>query len=157
MKKFLSLLLVLCLLLPALAIAEVIDLSALSFDQLIQLRQRISQELTTRPEWKEVTVPQGVWEVGEDIPAGHWTISAVKTANSKIIIGTALDNTGHDIDSWNSDFFFWKRLKSSSYRYFDPVNDIESIDFELKDGMYVIVEDGPVVFSPFAGKPSLGF
>ena len=157
MKKILSILLVFSILISGFAFAEGIDLSALSFDELIQLREQIAKELTTRPEWKEVTVTQGVWEVGVDIPAGHWSISAANSASSKVIIGTALDSTGRDIDTRRSDFYFWKRLRSTAYRYFDPVSDIESIDFELKNGMLVIVEDGPVVFTPYIGKPSLGF
>lgn len=73
MKKLLAVALVLCLLVPC-AVAESIDLSGLSFDDLRILQQRIAQEMVTRPEWKGTKVPKGVWVVGEDIPAGYYAI-----------------------------------------------------------------------------------
>ena len=155
MKKLLSLLLVLALLVPVSANAA--KLSEMSFDELVALREKIAIELTKRPEWKEVTVPQGVWKVGEDIPAGHWTISAADSASSMITIGTALDASGFGIDTRKSELYFWRRLRNPNYIYFDAVSDISSIDFELKSGYYVIVEDGAVVFTPYIGKPTLGF
>ena len=157
MKRILSLMLCLLLLAPLIVSAEEIDLSAYTFEELVQLRQRISQELITRPEWKEVTVPQGVWKVGEDIPAGHWMISAVEGGYTGIIIGTALDQTGHEIDLNDSEFYFGKVLTSKRNDYFDPLSDIDAIDLMLYEGTYVIIDLGPAVFSPYTGKPSLGF
>lgn len=54
--------------------AETIDLSAMSFIELRTLQQRIAEELVSRPEWKEVTVPKGYWRIGADIPAGVYCI-----------------------------------------------------------------------------------
>lgn len=156
MKKICSLLLILSLIIPVVALAD-IDLSGLSFNELLVLREQIAQELTTRPEWKEVTVPIGVWKVGEDIPAGHWTVSAVDGGISMVVIGTALDITGYEIDSWNSDFYFWKQIESANYHSFNPISSISSFDFTFMDGYYLIVSNGPAVFSPYIGKPSLGF
>ena len=53
------------------------DLSSMSFEELKALQQAISQEIVTRPEWKEVEVPSGIWTVGEDIPAGVYSITPV--------------------------------------------------------------------------------
>lgn len=157
MKKFLSLLLVLCLLLPAMAVAESIDLSTLSFDQLVQLRQRISQELTTRPEWKEVTVPQGVWEVGVDIPEGHWVITAAPGCDTFLKISSLLDETGTKVKFTIDSLYIAERLTSKSNRLFDNTKHKDSFDVILKSGWFVLVDDGSVVFTPFTGKPSLGF
>lgn len=73
MKRFLCVLLVALMITPG-ACAEVIDLSSLSFDQLRELQQKINQEIVSRPEWKEVTVPAGTWEIGKDIPAGAYSL-----------------------------------------------------------------------------------
>ena len=73
MKRFLCVLLVFLMITPVLA--EGIDLASLSFEELRILQTRISQEMTTRPEWKEVPVPPGLYQIGVDIPAGDWCIT----------------------------------------------------------------------------------
>ena len=78
-KKFLSVILTLCLLLPVIALAEV-DLSAMSVDQLIALNKAVVMELMSRKDFKEVAVPAGEYEVGEDIPAGAYTVKAKQFA-----------------------------------------------------------------------------
>lgn len=136
------------------------DLSSFTFDELILLRQQIAQELTARPEWKEVTVPQGVWKVGEDIPAGHWTISASDGNGPWIKIGTALESNGLDVDEWKSTmqgFYYDAQLESPSYIFYKENKSLSSFDIELTDGLYVQVKYASVVFSPYVGKPFLGF
>ena len=34
----------------------------------------------SRPEWKEVKVPTGIWKIGVDIPAGEYSISTESPA-----------------------------------------------------------------------------
>ena len=74
MKRFLCLLLILCII-PVYALMESIDLSGYSFDDLRKLQQDINAEIKSRPEWKSVNVPCGVYTVGKDIPAGEYSIS----------------------------------------------------------------------------------
>ena len=71
MKKLVVLLLV-CILFVSCAAAD--DLSGLSFDDLVKLRDEINAEIVSRPEWKETTVPPGDWVVGQDIPVGVYSI-----------------------------------------------------------------------------------
>ena len=78
-KKFLSVILTLCLLLPVIALAE-IDLSAMSVDELIALNKAVVMELMSRKDFKEVAVPAGTYKVGEDIPAGSYTVKAKQFA-----------------------------------------------------------------------------
>ena len=47
--------------------AEDIDLSGMSIDELVELKDRINLAIWNSQEWEEVTVPQGEWIVGEDI------------------------------------------------------------------------------------------
>lgn len=72
MKKLFSVILLVCMI-PVFAFAA--DLSDLSFDELIKLRDEINAEIVSRPEWKETEIPAGQWIVGEDIPAGSYSIS----------------------------------------------------------------------------------
>lgn len=78
MKKLFALVLVSMILASAAALADV-DLSDLSYTDLLALRDQVQAELISRPEWKQVTVPGGTWTVGEDIPAGSYSIYPVKS------------------------------------------------------------------------------
>lgn len=74
MKKLICILLLVCM--TSFASADSIDLSGMSFDELFALRETITAEIMTRPEWKEVKVPAGTWIIGKDIPAGCYCIKA---------------------------------------------------------------------------------
>lgn len=74
-KKLLAVILVLVLMIPV-AMAENIDLSSMSYAELFTLRQQIDDAIKLTPEWEEVTVTDGTWIIGTDIPDGYWTISA---------------------------------------------------------------------------------
>ena len=132
--------------------AEGIDLSALSWDELIALKAQINQELTTRDQWQEVEVPQGLWVVGEDIPEGMWTI--VCNAGAAVVKwGYSLREGEQRVDV----------LKSPS----DTASVFSAADaqpgartqytLEAKKGMYIEVSFTSVIFQPYTGKPDLGF
>ena len=90
MKRLLSiLLLIICITVPALAE----DLSSMSYDDLIRLRNQLTAEIMSRPEWKQVTVPTGSWTVGEDIPAGYYSVTATDTP---VIISAAAPGERND-------------------------------------------------------------
>ena len=72
MKKLISFLLAL-ILISGCACAELADLS---FEELIETNRAIIKEIMSRPEWKEIKIPSGGWFVGEDIPAGSYSVAA---------------------------------------------------------------------------------
>ena len=74
MKKFLGFLFAVLLLLPIFASAEV-DVKSLSTEELLALRVSIVDELMARGEMKSANVPAGEYVVGEDIPAGSYSIT----------------------------------------------------------------------------------
>ena len=76
MKKIFSLLLVFVILSMPAALAEEIDVKKYSYKQLELIEKAIRHEMMIRPEWKRVTVPVGIWKVGDDIPAGTYSIRA---------------------------------------------------------------------------------
>ena len=156
MKKLLAAVLVLCLLAPC-ACAENIDLSGLSFADLATLRDRCQMEMMMREEWQEVTVPVGVWEIGKDIPAGHWSITASKNSPygwGSLTYCDALDATGKNGDRRNSSFFWFGQVKAPGAQ---AAVESENIDLDLKEGGFLIIEYAPMVFTPYTGKPDLGF
>lgn len=74
MKKFLGFLFAVLLLLPIFASAEM-DVKSLSTEELLALRVSIVDELMARGEMKSAKVPAGEYIVGEDIPAGSYSIT----------------------------------------------------------------------------------
>ena len=95
----------------------------LTYDQLFIIRSAIEQEIISRPEWKEVTVPTGDWIVVIDIPAGYYSIRPVKYGYIKI-----------------------KDTNGSLY-FSDAMDEGETIGkIELLDGYSIRIED-PFVFS----------
>lgn len=152
MKKLIALVLTV-LLIPSAAFA--VDLSAMSFDELVALREQIDLAIWQSEDWQEVTVPQGVWQVGVDIPAGHWTIRAHDGAYTSIKYGPSLDVTGYDISIF--DCIISDYVKSPKRSTYDKGDDRLTIDIDAKDGFYIVISNGDAVFTPYTGKPSLGF
>ena len=92
MKKLLLSIVIFSLLFSC-AGAESVDLSALSFADLLSLRSALDAEILSRPEWKEVTVPPGEYTVGIDIPAGVYSIEhAGKRSGNFCVWGAAVDD-----------------------------------------------------------------
>ena len=153
MKKLLILFLLLVLLAGS-AAADPIDLSDMSFDELVALRDQLNLAIWNSQEWQEVTVPAGVYRIGKDIPAGHWTIRVVGQ-NSFVLVSyfDILDDVGKSMSP--NAYLFHTIIASPGLSAFGEVNP-ESVDIDMMDGWYFKC-DGVVVFTPYAGKPDLGF
>lgn len=153
MKKFLALFLAALLLAPA-ALADIPDISGLTFDELVALREQINLALWNSAEWQEVTVPEGVWVVGEDIPAGHWTI---RVASSHDILNVCYMDKVDTItgDPLYGAKLFIRTIASPGFSGFGEIN-AEYADIEMEDGWFFKCT-GAVIFTPYTGKPDLGF
>jgi len=156
MKKLFALLLALVLILPAAALADLPDLSGLTYDELVQLRQKINLAIWNSEEWQEVTVPPGIWKIGEDIPAGKWCL--VVSQNSGIPYASftycsKLNKSGLDADD-DAEINEYVTLNNKTN------NDGKRATFSIVDFLpdtYIIIEYAPIVFMPPAMKPDLGF
>lgn len=92
MKKILAI--ALALILIGAAAYAAIDLSGMSFDELLELRAQVDAALWASDGWTEAKVPAGKYLVGDDIPAGRWTItSATKYA---VFVGIILPDGNYD-------------------------------------------------------------
>ncbi|MBR2853929.1 MAG: hypothetical protein IKE81_06390 [Clostridia bacterium] len=148
-KLFLSIcILLLC---PAFALAE-LDFSSYCVDDLYSILNSVRAEILSKSQWEEVTVPVGFYVVGEDIPEGHWTIKYSPGEYSLIEYFHNTDSSG-------------KRPADTIYDYYydgigDPstelssVYDLTEIDLVLQKGFHLVVNYGPVIFTPFTGRPS---
>ena len=129
--------------LPLSSKAEQVDLSSFDWDELITLNSRIQNELFSRPEFKEVIVPRGIYKVGLDIPAGKWTISGVLDDDHHVIgieWGKKLDEYGTDIPSS-------QQIAYKVFHYWYPENN--SVTWELVENTFIYVMDGSVKFTPY--------
>lgn len=145
------------LLLGGAASADV-DLSGMSYDELVALKDRINMAIWESEEWQEVTVPQGVWVVGEDIPVGKWSIKCAASAKrTEISWGDILSNDGTSVDHKNrGDIWVYIYNPNSDYYEGGKVEEY-IVDLQAGDYVEIAVDEGPAVFTPYSGKPSLGF
>ena len=98
MKRFFCLLFALVLL-PVVSLADLPDISSLSYVELVQLRNQINLAMWNSQQWQEVSVPPGIWEIGVDIPAGHWSVRpAAGCGPDYIIYASSTKDQGHDVD-----------------------------------------------------------
>lgn len=133
MKKVLVLLLTLLLIVSA-ASAEGFDLSAMTTEELVNLRNAVNAELADRDfQTKEVKVPTGRYTVGVDIPAGVYTLTRSEEYFSAIRTYTA--NGQYDLSFQVSNG--------------EPVGKLELVEGQTIEILYE-----SVVFKPYEG---LGF
>lgn len=123
-------------------------------DNVKRLREEYSlleKELRSRPEWKEVVVPTGTYEVGPKIPADHWTIWPPDEYG---IVGAYYGPTllgEKELVTYERAAL--KNASLSSFKY-GFQNDRFSVD--AKEGWYIKI-NGTVTFTPYAGKTLFKF
>lgn len=137
MKKVLVLLLVLSMLLVPTATADTgIDYTSMTDAELVTVRDACIKELGKRGfASKDVTVPVGTYVVGEDIPAGSYTITFASSS------GFARVSVYDEGKSYSS---FSEQVAKDS-----PIGKVV-----LKNGQTIEINYDPVTFSPYKG---LGF
>lgn len=154
MKKLLCILLACLCITPA--FADDIDLSGMSYDELVRLKNKINLAMWMSDEWQEVKVPSGLWEIGVDIPAGHWTLSAPKDGDYiQILYGDMLKSSGKEISIYG-EVYYSEAIWSKGWLGYQE-GDLSSIDIDMKEGYYLKIDGGYVIFTPYQGKPSFDF
>lgn len=156
MKKLVALVVALVLVSSvALATTVSFDFSGLSLAQLVEVQQQLTMAMWATKEWQEVEVPQGIYEIGVDIPAGHWTIKAADGAYVWIVYGKYLDETGKAVRYSNP--YVTEKVVHPNRSSYDKNSDITQYDIDMEDGFFLEISEGTVIFTPFTGKPALGF
>lgn len=153
MKRLFALLLLLALLISS-AAADPLDLSGMSFEELVDLRDQLNLAIWNSQEWQEVTVPAGVWIVGQDIPAGHWSIRVAGDCDVILVsYFDKLDDAGLSVGPGS--YLFHQTIATPGLSGFGEVN-AEAVDIDMREGWFFKC-DGAVIFTPYSGKPDLGF
>ena len=149
MKNFVGLVLAL-ILICSFAVAEV-DLTGMTFDELVELRQKVDAAIFASDGWQEVSVPAGIYKIGEDIPAGKWVVTPAKGSTAFIDLGKSIDDNGMEI----ADGFYNETITSESDSY-AAYNNVREVTLDLQDGTYIEIDNSNVIFTPFKGH-NLGF
>ena len=144
MKRISISIVFLLLLIPAFAFAEV-DLSGMSYDDLVSLNKQVGMAIMQSDEFDSVTVPMGIWEVGVDIPEGTWIITPEKSM-CMVVYGSALDESGNDMNMFD---------RGNAYADLD--NASESWRVKATKGNYFMVKYNDAVFTSDTGSTWLGF
>ncbi len=142
MKRALALILAL-LLIGSAALAE-IDLSGLSYDELLELREQVNLAIWNSESWHEIEVPAGVYIIGEDIPAGRYDLSYVGPYNALVALYK-------DKDKYMEHHIVLAILNES-------LNDDQHLTITLDDGEYLELSgaENIYIFKHFTGA-ALGF
>jgi len=155
MKRFFCILFSLFLL-PVVSFADLPDLSGLSADELISARDQLNLLIWNSESWQSVEVPAGVYVVGVDIPAGHWTLKPPAGGSVVIEYFKNSDETGkRPADALDNYFSESLADEASSYASFVHMR---QVDIDMKEGFYFTVVNGPfVIFEPYTSKPAFTF
>ncbi len=128
----------------------------MTYEEIKEMDDFVNLAMWLSSTWQEVTVPQGVWKVGEDIPAGHWTVKCAPGASySNIDWGERVSESGDSI-SWSGRYSVYNKIYNPS-KYGNADEYVYEYSFEVVNGDYIVIGDGSAVFMPYVGKPSLGF
>ncbi len=101
-----------------------------------------------RPEFKQVTVPEGIYKIGVDIPAGDWNVIPVSGEQATFAYFEKLDQYGNAPDK--ESYYMLDRIVNI------PDYEVKSMHFDLKNNMYIEIDLAPVVFTKYTG-PSFSF
>ena len=140
MKKLIVAILMLALLLPAAALADLPDISGLSHEELLELRDAVSIELKKYEADQRITLDPGIWAIGKDIPSGRWLITPADDQYMNLWYGDVLNesgtNAGYGWDSVNgyNKTMSTKKKKDGSWK--DP-DYPHSVIINMKEGWYL--------------------
>lgn len=143
MKRIVAVLSVVLCMVPAFACAD-IDLSGMSYDELVELSKDVGLAIMSHEDFDSVVVPMGLWEVGVDIPEGTWIITSEKDYTS-VIYGSKLDESGNDMNGFSKGNTFADIDKGETWRV------------AVENGNYICVKYNQVTFTSDTGSSSLGF
>jgi len=79
-RRFVCCLLICLLLIPA-ALADTVDLSKLSNDEVVALLEKVNAEIVSRGINKTAKLPQGSYLAGKDLPAGKYIYTCLATGD----------------------------------------------------------------------------
>ena len=152
MKKIITVVLILSLLLPAAALADLPDISGLSYEELLSLRDEVNLAIMSSDEHQEIILPPGLWAVGKDIPAGRWLVTPLDGQYMNLWYGDVVNESGtnagygwDNINGYNKSMST-KKNKDGTWKDIDCPH---SVIIKMQEGWY-LKNAGTVVLTPEA-------
>ena len=116
MKKLLAIILILVVLLPAAAFADIPDISELTNDELLQLDWQIQAILYEHQLEDGVLVPAGVYIVGIDIPAGEYKADTVSDVGGLVKVFKSVTDYENGLYNYMSETLLGNMWGTLSFR-----------------------------------------
>ncbi len=128
-------LLVACLFVLPVALADIPDLSDLTDDEIVELLGKVNEELVVRGIEKSAELPAGKYTGGRDLPAGSY------------IIICKTDDNHHGI--------VWVSAAADDLNSQYPSILYEHVSFNSEEKFRVAIEDGGILNLPFAATVTI--
>lgn len=142
MKKIIAAIFAL-ILMSGVAVAENVDLSALSDVDLLQLRSNIEVELANRGLETENLIEEGTYLVGRDIIEGQFSLLAA----CEYGMGVYIFETQEDYSAYFKEERFTNGEETAAIEAHAMsetwIYEGKSTSFNLKEGMVLLLENGP--------------
>lgn len=142
MKKLITVVLILALLLPAAAMAELTrpsynipDISNLSEIELKALLHEIQDRLFSEQLVNGVTVPQSIYIVGEDIPAGDY----------RVVLTCTISISGGYLSEGETEY------SEVAGAFVESGKTVEIGKLTLQEGLKLFINQATAVFYPYTG------
>lgn len=129
MKRFLCLLVTL-LLVGSFGLAEAIDLSSMTDEELLALKEQVNQAVSDRGLIKEFQLTSGIYIGGVDIKPGRYTLIATD-ANDMVSIGLGVDTDALDSD---------KGILFMDTEYFHEGDEPKTYSLSIAEGNVLVIK-----------------
>lgn len=107
--------------------ARAVDLDNMGLDDLLTLREQIDAAIWANPEWEHVELARGAYLVGEDIPAGRWTLASVDGSRVTLAYGRDLGRGG----DWVEDLIYYCKVGEGGDR--------DAVTWTFDDGGWLVI------------------
>lgn len=134
MKKLITIILILAMLIPAAALADLPDISSLSQDELKELDDQIHLIMASYQIDDGLLVPQGRYIIGEDLPAGSYRADVKSDTGGAV---TVYESKGSREKT--ADLLLGKMWGTLVFK------------LELEEGNYLVLEYNSLILSPYRG------
>ena len=161
MKRLIAIIMTIAMLFSFVPALADVDLSDMTTDELIALHEQV--QLMLFEQMKSVTVPQGIWLVGKDIPAGTYLIRCADLGRSEkslrlcyLLWGTQEPNV-YGVFPNNSSLGSILIYNPNSEHYVE--GQTSEFILTLEEGYYISVDssNNRAVFYQYTGTPSFSF
>lgn len=129
-KRLLVALLIVAIAIPVFASTAGIDLTTMSLEELIQLRNDVDTEISSRISSNNDTMYQGAYVAGKDIAIGRYTFTALETSYLELF------DTNDNFKSYRKDY------KEEDRAYYNQMKEGDVVTLNLEEGQVVNISRG---------------